>query len=344
MNKWILKIAPPLLLLAGMTVYLLFGSMTIFSNEKKYLYVKPGDARQQILEQISEGEWLKRTGIWQQTMQVTNSWSRITPGRFEIRKGMSLYQLILLFRHNEQSAVKLVINKLRQPQDLAKIVSKNFMVDSLSMLEFLTNSDSLSSLNLHRDNWMTAIIPNTYQFNWTTSPRGILSRLQKETAKFWKQNNRYEQAAAMGLEPAQVYTLASIVEEETNKHDEKGNIASVYINRLDKGMALGADPTIKFALKDFSIKRILFKHLEVNSPYNTYRHTGLPPGPICTPQVVSIDAVLQAPRTDYIFFVARSDFSGYHTFTTNFTDHSRYAREYQDSLNAYLIRKNKQKP
>ncbi|MGN6619393.1 MAG: endolytic transglycosylase MltG, partial [Ilyomonas sp.] len=153
---------------------------------------------------------------------------------------------------------------------------------------------------------------------------------------FWEKNNRLEKAKALGFTPQQVYTLASIVEEETNKDDEKGDIASVYINRYNKGMPLGADPTIKFALKDFALKRILYGHLNVNSPYNTYRNKGLPPGPICTPQKVTIDAVLDAPKTNYLFFVARSDFSGYHHFSDNYAEHQQYARLYQKALDEWM--------
>jgi UPF0755 protein len=166
-----------------------------------------------------------------------------------------------------------------------------------------------------------------------------LKRLQTEQQNFWEKNNRLQKAESLGFTPKQVYTIASIVEEETNKHNEKGNIASVYINRFHKGMPLGADPTVKFALKDFGLKRIYHKHLQVESPFNTYRNQGLPPGPICTPSPKTIDAVLNAPKTDYIFFVAKSDFSGYHTFATNYADHLRYAKEYQKALDEYLLKK-----
>ena len=143
----------------------------------------------------------------------------------------------------------------------------------------------------------------------------------------------------MGFTPQQVYTIASIVEEETNKHDEKGNVASVYINRYEKGMRLGADPTVKFALKDFGLKRIYEKHLQVQSPYNTYRNSGLPPGPICTPSPKTIDAVLDAPKTDYYFFVAKSDFSGYHTFSRDYAEHIQHAKEYRKALDELILRK-----
>ena len=167
----------------------------------------------------------------------------------------------------------------------------------------------------------------------------ILSRLKDEQQKFWNKNDRAQKAASLNLTQNQVYTLASIVEEETNKNDEKGNVASVYMNRLNKGMPLAADPTIKFALKDFALKRIYYGQLAMPSPYNTYRNKGLPPGPICTPSALTLDAVLNAPRTDYLFFVARSDFSGYHQFTSNFAEHDKYAKLYQQALNGEMAKR-----
>jgi UPF0755 protein len=219
------------------------------------------------------------------------------------------------------------------------VIGKNFEVDSVDVVSYLQNSDSLSSFDVDDNTLMTLIIPNTYSFLWTTSVSKILKRLQTEQENFWKKNDRLKKAESLGFTPKQVYTIASIVEEETNKNDEKGNIASVYINRYRKGMPLGADPTVKFALKDFSLKRIYHKHLQVVSPFNTYRNQGLPPGPICTPSTTSIDAVLNSPQTDYLFFVAKKDFSGYHTFATNYTDHLKFAKEYQQALDEYLLKK-----
>jgi len=177
---------------------------------------------------------------------------------------------------------------------------------------------------------------------WNSRTGRILQRLKTEQENFWKRNNRLEKAKALGFTPNQVYTIASIVEEETNKQDEKGNIASVYINRYEKGMRLGADPTVKFALKDFGLKRIYEKHLQVVSPYNTYKVAGLPPGPICTPSSKTIDAVLSAPKTDYMFFVAKSDFSGHHTFSSNYAEHLQHAKEYQKALDEMILRKQNQ--
>jgi UPF0755 protein len=246
-----------------------------------------------------------------------------------------------MLRNNQQVPAKLVINKLRLSEDLAKVIGKNFEVDSSDVISFLNNPDSLQKLGVNENTLMTIVIPDTYTLNWTSSVGKIMSRLKTEQENFWKKNSRNEKAQSLGLSTDQVYTIASIVEEETNQQPEKGTVASVYINRYVKGMPLGADPTIKFALKDFGLRRIYEKHLQVESPYNTYRNAGLPPGPICTPSSKTIDAVLTAPKTDYLFFVAKSDFSGYHTFSTTYAEHLQNARIYQRALDEYLARKQK---
>jgi UPF0755 protein len=208
-------------------------------------------------------------------------------------------------------------------------------------MQFFTSNDSLLQLGADTNTLFTLVIPDTYLFNWNTQPSNLLQKLKDNEEKFWNKNNRLQLAQEQGLTPQQVYIIASIVEEETNKDDEKGKIASVYINRMNRGMPLGADPTVKYALRDFSIKRIYFKHLAVESPYNTYKYKGLPPGPICTPSQVTIDAVLHAPKTDYLFFVAKSDFSGYHHFSNNFAEHDKYAKIYQRALDSLILSKQK---
>jgi UPF0755 protein len=210
------------------------------------------------------------------------------------------------------------------------------------MYEFLTNEDSLSLLGLTLEQAMTIIIPNTYSIYWDTNPKEFLMKMQKESNKFWD-SDRIERAKKLGLSKDEVYVIASIVEEETNNPAEKPKMASVYINRLKKNMPLGADPTIKFAIGDFSIKRITMNEINnsSSSPYNTYKNKGLPPGPICTPSIKTLDAVLNAPRTDYIFFVAKADFSGYSHFSSNYAEHDQYAKLYQKALNEYLAKKQK---
>ena len=288
---------------------------------------------------IENNDLLQNPGIFELLANQMDVWKRLKPGRYEIKKGESLLNISRMLRNNRQSPVNLVINKLRTNEDVAGIIAKSFEADSVEVISFINNDDSLAKLDVNNYNLMTLIIPNTYTIFWSTSPGRIFRRLKSEKESFWDKKDRISKARNLGFSPAQVYTIASIVEEETNKDDEKGNVASVYINRYRTGMPLGADPTIKFALKDFGIKRIYHKHLEVKSPYNTYRNTGLPPGPICTPSAKTIDAVLNSPNTSYLYFVARSDFSGYHTFSSNYTQHLQRAKEYQKALNELILRK-----
>lgn len=332
------------LLAAGVLAWLLFTPATEFQNKSAYLYVyeDSSSARTQVMQQLGSKHLVRSKGLLDLLAKQLGVWPRLKSGRYEIANGQSIFGIVRMLRNNKQSPVKLVINKLRTREDLAKILSRNFSADSVTVLSFLSNNDSLHQFGVDTNTLMTLIIPDTYIFNWNTPVKKILLRLQDASTAFWKKENRLQKAAALNLTPEQVYTLASIVEEETNYNPEKGNIASVYLNRLNKNMALGADPTIKFALKDFSLKRIYFGYLTVNSPYNTYRNKGLPPGPICTPSVATLDAVLNQPKTDYLFFVASSEFNGTHHFSTNYAEHEQYAKAYQKALDEYLARKQNQ--
>lgn len=187
---------------------------------------------------------------------------------------------------------------------------------------------------------MTVVIPDTYLMNWNGSVRKIFNRLTDDHDNFWTRE-RVNKAAKLSFSPVQVYILASIVEEESNIPEDKKLIASVYINRLQKNMKLQADPTVKFALRDFNLKRILFGHLKYNSPYNTYQVSGLPPGPICTPSKKTIDAVLDSPATDYIFFAASPELNGRHNFAATYEQHKIFAKQYQAALDSLVISRSK---
>jgi UPF0755 protein len=202
----------------------------------------------------------------------------------------------------------------------------------------MTSRDSLNEYGLDSNTVMTAIFPNTYTYVWNSTPTTIFSKLYAEYKKVWTPE-RKQLAQQHGLNPTTAYILASIIEEETNVKEDKGNMASVYMNRINKGIRLGADPTVKFALKDFSLKRIYEKHTAVESPYNTYRIFGLPPGPICTPSLETIDEVIKSPSTNYLFFVAKSDFSQKHVFSETYADHLKYAKEYHKALDELLQKK-----
>lgn len=260
-------------------------------------------------------------------------------GSFLVKKKANLFSILRMLRNNQQPIVKFILNKVRTKGDLAKLISTTFTTDSSEAALYLNSNDSLAPFNIDTTQLFTLFIPNTYEFYWNTSMFKLLKKMKEAQNQFWDTKNRNNKAAQHGLTPQQVYTLASIVEEETNNDSDKILIASVYQNRLKKSMPLQACPTIKYAMQDFTITRIYEKYLTNPSPYNTYQNLGLPPGPICTPSPNTIDLVLNAPKTDYLYFVAKADFSGYHHFSSTYEEHNRYANEYQKKLDEYQAKK-----
>ena len=265
---------------------------------------------------------------------------KIKPGKFYVKKNTSLLSLIRMMRNNQQATVNFILNKVRTRGELAKLVENTMSIDSITAINFFNNNDSLVPFQTDTTQLFTLFIPNTYSIYWSSSLPKLMRKMVDAQQKFWKANNRLDKAKAIGMSPNEVYTLASIVEEECNYDSDKTLIASVYQNRIKKEMPLQACPTIKFAMQDFTLTRIYEKYLSNPSLYNTYRHKGLPPGPICTPSPKTIDLVLNAPKTNYLYFVAKSDFSGYHHFSATFEEHSKFAKEYQLKLDEYQKRKN----
>jgi len=244
---------------------------------------------------------------------------------------MSNYAIVRMLHSGRQTPIKLVVNKLRTKQDFINLVTKNLEANPDSLQHLLNDSVYLSQFGLNTNTAMCAIMQDTYDFFWNTTADKVFRKIEKNYAHFWT-DARIEQAKQKNLTQQQVITVASIIEEETNANDEKGNIASVYLNRLHDGMHLGADPTVKFAIGDFTLRRITGDHLKVVSPYNTYINYGLPPGPICTPSLSSINAVLEAPKTEYLFFCANPDGSGHHLFAKTEEEHFKNARTYHEAL------------
>lgn len=333
-NKTGLYIFFIFLLAAGFFAWKIFGSNTGFNGDKKTLYIHTGSSFEDVLSAVEKDSILKNPGIFK-WLSGQLKYNNIKPGKYTVNKGFSIFQLVKLLKSGRQTPVNLVIVKLRTTQDLAARLGNYFETDSAGFMAYLGNRDSIKSYGLDSNTLMTAIIPNTYSILWNTSPAKLFKKLFNEQEKFWT-SERKKKAAALQLTTAEVYTLASIVEEETNKEEDKGKIASVYLNRLAKGMKLGADPTVKFAMKDFALKRIYFKHLTYPSPFNTYQITGLPPGPICTPSTNTLDAVLNAPKTTYLFFVAKPDFKGYSNFASTYEEHQQYAKAYQRALDSLM--------
>jgi UPF0755 protein len=340
MKKVILFLLVLLLLGAAFIAWVFLGPATAFDQSKKTLYISStAPIKKAVIDSLTKNQILKNETAFEWLANRMNFWKNIKPGKYDIKKGSSLVNIVRMLRNGQQTPVNLVITKLRTKEDFSRLVGKKFETDSTQMLNFLNNNDSLKSFGTTPELSMTMILPDTYTYFWNTGPGKIYKKLAEETEKFWTPE-RKQRATAQGLSPIQAYILASVVEEETNASAEKGNIASVYINRINKGMPLQADPTVKFALKDFGLKRIYEKHLAVESPYNTYRNVGLPPGPICTPSKMTIDAILNAPKTNYLYFVASRDFNGTHVFSATYEEHLKKAKEYQQALNQLELERN----
>lgn len=318
--------------------YKVFGANTEFEQDKKILYINTGTSFYKLPSQLERGGFIKNYRTFRRLSQLMGYDKNIRPGRYVIEKGTSIYSLIKLLKSGSQTPVPLLMGKLRTREDLIKKIRENFECDSIYIASFLNSNDSLAQYGLDTNTAMSIVMPARYEILWTSSFNKIFNTLNDARKKFWTEE-RKQKAAGLGLTEAQVYTLASIVEEETNKEEDKGKIASVYLNRLNTGMKLGADPTIKFALKDFDLRRIYEKHLFVQSPYNTYMNKGLPPGPICTATEKTIDAVLNAPATNYLYFVAKPEFDGYSNFAATYEEHLRYAKAYQQALDSLMRRK-----
>ena len=326
-----------LLIGGGYVAYNIFGP-TISSPADKYFYIKTGSTYEDVKKALHKQGIVKGNFFFDKLSNQLKYKDNLKPGKYEIKDNSSLLSLLRMLKAGAQSPVKLVINKLRTKEDLASKISRGFECDSLEVINFLTNNDSLSTYNLDTNTVMTAVIPNTYLLKWNSSFKTLFTRLKSEQQKFWT-DERKQKAAAKNLTTTQVYTMASIVEEETNKPEDKLLIASVYRNRIAQGQKLEADPTVKYAMRNFGLKRILRGHLQYQSPYNTYQNTGLPPGPICTPSTKTIDAVLDSPETNYIFFVAKPDFKGYSNFAATYPEHLKFAKAYQNALDSLILSK-----
>ena len=327
-----------LLILVG--AWLFFGPATNFDEKQKFLYIHSDDANKNaVLSSLEKDQLIKRTGLFTFLANRWNVWQKLRPGKYKIEKGTSIFTLARMLRNNRQEPVNLIITKLRTKNDFAGLVGRKFETDSASFLHFLNDPKKVAAYGFDTSTIMTILLPDTYTYFWTATPEQLMEKLKKQHEKFWN-NERIDKAVQLALTPVQVYILASIVEEETLQADEKSLIAGVYLNRLRKGMYLGADPTVKFAVGDFSLKRILMGHINgtASNPYNTYKNKGLPPGPICTPSASTIDAVLNLQPSNYLYFCARPDGSGRHAFAETDAEHLKNAKAYQEWLNKAGIR------
>lgn len=301
-------------------------------NQTAYVYIDSDKDFEKIVSQLkSAGLPSEKTfRLLADKMEYPSS---IKTGRYAVNKGDNMVDVIRRLRAGTQSPIELTFNNIRTKENLAGRFSQQLMLDSLTILNALRDNEKAKSFGLDSNSFVALFIPNTYQVYWDTDIDRLLARMKKEYDAFWN-NDRKAKAQKEDLTPLQVSTLASIVEEEATYADEYPIVAGLYLNRLKKGMRLEADPTVKFAVGDFSLRRILYKHLEIDSPYNTYRNDGLPPGPIRVPSIKGLDAVLSPNQNNYLFMCAKEDLSGRHNFATTHAEHTRNASRYQQALNA----------
>lgn len=262
----------------------------------------------------------------------------VKEGRYEIKPRMGNRDALVKLRNGSQDAMPVTFNSMRQKSDLIERLGSKFEFGPRALGQVLNDPATCQAFGFDTTTIVCLFLPNTYEFFWTITPNELLGRMGREYKKFWTPE-RQAKAKALGLSQTQVQILASIVAAETNKRDEQPRVAGVYLNRLKRGIKLEADPTVIFALRDFSIRRLLNKQLSVDSPYNTYRYAGLPPGPINLPAPATIDAVLNAEQHDYLYFVVDARFNGYHTFSKTLAEHLANARLYQQALTKMRIMK-----
>ncbi len=323
-------------LVALIIAYFLFSGISR-ASETTYIYIDDDDNIDSVNVKVREAS--NSTGLmaFRTLARHTGYAKNIRTGRYALEDDMGALEFFRSLRNGHQSALNLTIPSVRTKERLAKELGGKLMMDAEDMFDALNDSALCAKYGLDTATIVSLFIPNTYEIYWDTSLEKFLDRMKKESDTFWK-GDREAKAKALNLTPLQVITLASIIDEETANNGEKPMIAGMYYNRLQMGMPLQADPTIKFALQQFELKRIYTKLLTVDSPYNTYRNVGLPPGPIRIPSVAGIDAVLNLVHHEYIYMCAKEDFSGTHNFAKTYAEHLKNAAKYSQALDKRNIK------
>ena len=339
-----IKIIVATLVVAIMIVVVMIGtpyvkiiSPAFKTNEVYEIFIDEKKDYDAILNQLETKSKIKNIRLFEKLALQMKYPQNIKPGRYEIKPQMNYIDLVRMLRNGNQTPLKLTFNNIRIKKDFAERIGNQLMFNQEALMNELDNPDVCKSLGFDTNTIMCMFIPNTYEVYWTITAAQFLERMKKEHERFWTAE-RLKKASEIPLSPVEVSILASIMEEETADRAEYPVVAGLYINRLRKGMRLEADPTIKFALGNFELRRILYAHLDVESPYNTYRNSGLPPGPIRIPSIAGIDAVLNYSHHNYIFMAAKEDFSGRHNFAVTNAEHSRNAKKYHEALNQRNIR------
>jgi len=312
-------------------VYLLFF---IPNGEEQFgkLNISENSSYETIMQNIKENGHVKNFFTFKIAAQILDFKGNIKKGKYTFLDNDNNFQIIRKLRRGQHFPVRFTFNNIRTKEQLAKKLDGKFLFEREELENLLDNNTFLSTFGLTPETAISIFIPNTYELYYDINAVQFFNSMFKQYKRFWNKK-REKQAQTIGLTKTEVIILASIVEEENFKEQEKGLIAGLYINRLQKGMRLQADPTVKFALQDFNIKRITHNDLAINSPYNTYLYTGLPPGPIRIPETSTIDSVLNYRRHDYLYMCAKEDFSGFHYFSKTYNEHLKNAAKYHKALN-----------
>lgn len=325
--------------LAAYFFYAVYGIKTSIPKGETIITIHKDDGYDDVKNMLVDSQFIKSGFTFDLVAKFMNYKDGfIKDGKYMIRDGWNNRDLIGVLRSGSQVPINVTFNNVRNIEELSGKLAPYFEVDSLEILKYFTSEETLNKVELNRENILTLFIPNTYQMYWNTKPEAILKRIKKEYNSFWNEERRKEKADELGLSKAEVYTLASIIEKETNFKPERKRMAGVYLNRLKRGIPLQADPTVVYAIGDFSLRRVLNDHLEYDSPYNTYKFAGLPPGPIYMSSVNSIDAVLNAEKNDYLYFCAKPGYDGEHLFAKTLRQHNINANKYRRWLNSEGIR------
>jgi len=326
-----------ILLIIGGAFAIKILSPAFKTDKVTYLCIDDKENYETILQQLETQSQIKDIHLFRHLASFMKYPQNIKIGKYEIQPQLNYLELVRMLRNGNQVPVNLTFNNIRLKKDFVERIGSQLMFGQEALSEKLDDPAVCQSLGFDTTTVMSMFIPNTYQVYWTISVNRFLERMKKEYTGFWT-DERLKKAQAIPLSPVEVSVLASIVEEETAAQSEYPVVAGLYINRLRKGMLLQADPTVKFAVGDFELRRILNTHLEVNSPYNTYKNPGLPPGPIRIPSIAGIDAVLNYTHHNYLYMAAKADFSGRHNFAVTLSEHNRNADNWREALNRNNIR------
>ena len=335
--RWSMIVFALLLFVVGFRAYELYGYIFKPNVTKNYtLYITANDDLETITAQLEKDEVFAEMKAFKWIAKKKEYAKNIKPGKYLLQKNKTTNEVVNMLRIGNQVPVKVTFNNARTFEDLAGKVSIFFQSDSIAFLQAFKNSTLRETTGFSSFEYPAMFIPNTYEMFWTNTPEDFIKRMKKEYDKFWN-DKKLEKASTLKLSPIEISTLASIVQEESVKAEEQPIIAGLYLNRLSKKMLLQADPTIKFTIGDFTVRRITNAMLETDSPYNTYKYRGLPPGPINFPEISSINAVLNFKQHQYLYMCAKEDFSGYHNFAKTLTQHNINAEKYRKALNRNRI-------